>query len=343
MVMSYKRTVVFTGVLLLLFFMSNAVMSAEVDRDKLPLITSSTDVVARVNGKDITEQELRNAVNTVMPMKSFHTSVSDKRFRAIRKQALVDLINDELFYRYALANKDIKVPDKKLKEALDNLKKRIKSTDTLENVLKRSNMTMKDLLDDFRRSFIINKVRMDAQLRIKKEAETLVNDKYLKNYYKTHLNKFKEPQQLHLRGILLKVDRTAGQRLWVKAKKKILDITAEAKKGADFAELAKKYSQAQSASRGGDMGWAHEGSLLPDIEASVSTLKVGEISKPVMSIYGFHLFKLIEKRPARQKKFSELNIKRLRKELVTKEFKLKWEAWLKGLRKGAKIEYLRRI
>lgn len=343
MTMSFRRPVLVAGVFLLALFTGGAVFSAEGTPGNLPLIHSIKDAVARVNGKDITEEELRIAVNNVMPMKSFHSTVSDKRFSAIRKETLERLIDDKLIYSLAVSKKKDKVSKKEIDERLAMLKKRIRSEETLETVLKRSNMTMDGLKKDLKFNIIISRFRSEAVKRLQKEAKAHVTEKYLKNYYNTHLEKFKEPARLHLRGILIKVDPSASQRVWIKAKKQILDISSEATKGADFSGLAKKYSQSLSAPKGGEMGWTHEGSLLPDIEAAVVGLKVGEISKPVMTIYGFHVFKLEGRKPARQKKFSELNIDRLKKELISKDYNVGWEAWLKDLRKSGKVEYLKKI
>jgi len=322
---------------------SSAVFAAEDTPANLPLIRSVKDTVVRVNGKDITEENLRIAVNNVMPIRSFHSTVSDKRFSAIRTQTLKRLIDNELIYSLAVSKKEDKVSKKEIDDRLALLKKKIRPDETLEVVLKRSNMTVDDLKKDLKFNIVVARVQKETAERLQKKTEALVSEEYLKNYYNTHLAKFKEPARLHLRGILIKVDPSASQRVWNKAKKQILDISAEARKGADFSELAKKYSQGLSAPKGGDMGWAHEGSLLPDTEAAVAEMKVGDISRPVMTIYGVHVFKLEGEKSARQKKFSELNIKRLKKELVSKEYKTSWEAWLKGLRKGAKIEYLKKI
>jgi len=343
MTMFVRRPLISAGVFLMALFIGSASFSADSDNAKLPLIRSIKDTVVRVNGKAITEENLRIAVNNVMPMKSFHTTVSDRRFHEIRKNTLERLINNELTYELAVSRKEDKITAKEFAESLKQLKKRLRPGDTIEDVLKRSKMDMDGLKEELKYSIVVARVRRNTSEKLKKKSEALVTEKYMQHYYNTHLNKFKEPAQLHLLGILIKVDPSASQRIWLKTKKKIYEISEEAMKGADFSALAKKYSQAPSAAKGGDMGWAHEGSLLPDIEGVVSAMKVGEISKPVMSIYGFHVFKLVGKRPARQKKFKELNLKRLKSELVKKNYNANWNAWLAGLRKGAKVEYLKRI
>ena len=87
------------------------------------------------------------------------------------------------------------------------------------------------------------------------------------------------------------------------------------------------------------MGWAHKGSLFPEIEEAATKLKPGEVSAPVMTIYGYHIVKLEGRKASVQKKFEDLNIKKLETELEQKEHKTLWNSWLDNLKKTAKVEY----
>lgn len=78
-------------------------------------------------------------------------------------------------------------------------------------------------------------------------------------------------------------------------------------KGADFAELARTYSQdSGSAAQGGDIGLQPLEQLLPEVRDSVPKLQVGEVSKPLQSPLGFHIVKLTETQPARLASFYEV-------------------------------------
>jgi len=69
--------------------------------------------------------------------------------------------------------------------------------------------------------------------------------------------------------------------------------------GADFAEMAKEYSDDEnSRDQGGELGWFAANDLLPEFVRALSNLEVGEISPPVSSEFGYHIIKLEEKRPA---------------------------------------------
>lgn len=81
-----------------------------------------------------------------------------------------------------------------------------------------------------------------------------------------------------------------------KTRQKLLEIRQRIVDGESFAELAKTYSQDPgSAVRGGELGFAQRGQMVPEFEATALSLQPGELSKPIESEYGFHLIQLIER------------------------------------------------
>src|SRR5690606_38558514 len=80
-------------------------------------------------------------------------------------------------------------------------------------------------------------------------------------------------------------------------RKKLLDIRSQIIDGADFEELARKYSEEPAAaSTGGNLGFQSRGDLVPAYEAAALSLKPGELSQPVETEFGFHLIEMIERR-----------------------------------------------
>jgi peptidyl-prolyl cis-trans isomerase SurA len=67
---------------------------------------------------------------------------------------------------------------------------------------------------------------------------------------------------------------------------------------ADFASLAREFSQDGSAAQGGDLGWASPGMFVPEFEAVMNRLVPGEVSDPLVSRFGVHLIQLLERRKA---------------------------------------------
>lgn len=82
-----------------------------------------------------------------------------------------------------------------------------------------------------------------------------------------------------------------------KTKAELMDIRQQILSGANFAEMAKKYSDDPSVvSNNGDMGWSGRGRMVPEYEAMAFKLKPGEISMPFKSQFGIHIMQLIERR-----------------------------------------------
>ncbi len=299
----------------------------------------ASEIVARVNGKDITKENLEIAINNLMPIVSYHSSVSEKRLKQIRAQALGTLINNALIYKYAIDNKMDDVKSNEIDAKISEIKKNLPKGEKLDTVLKRSNMTMDDLRQDMKQMILVNRVSQKKGEEFKKKAEETVNEAFMKDYYEKNLAKFKEPEQIHLKSILIKADPSGGQKAWNASLKKAQDILKQIRAGEDFAKLAQQHSEDPNAKNGGDMGWAHKGSLFDEIDAAAEKLKPGEVSEPVSTIYGYHIVKLEERKAPVQKKFDNLNKEKLEKELEAKEHKKLWNSWIDEMKNAAKIEY----
>ncbi|MDA8260352.1 MAG: peptidylprolyl isomerase [Betaproteobacteria bacterium] len=124
----------------------------------------------------------------------------------------------------------------------------------------------------------------------------------IKAAYEANKSRFMQPAQFHLQQIFV-ADTGADQKGAEAAAQRADELWKLAReKGADFAELARKHSgHAESAAKGGDMGWLAENALIPDIRTMIQGLGAGEVSKPVKSPNGWHILKLIERKaPAQQ-------------------------------------------
>jgi peptidyl-prolyl cis-trans isomerase D len=90
-------------------------------------------------------------------------------------------------------------------------------------------------------------------------------------------------------------------------KAKAEDILKQAKAGADFGELAKKYSEDDSnAKNGGDLDYFGHGKMVPEFDAVAFTLQPGQISDVVKTQLGYHIIKLTDKKPGTTRPFAEL-------------------------------------
>lgn len=96
------------------------------------------------------------------------------------------------------------------------------------------------------------------------------------------------------RHILIRVDAQVSEE---QARRRVIDLRRRLDLGADFAQLARDFSQDPgSAARGGELDWAYPGDLVPEFERAMFGLQPGQISEPVRSVFGIHLIQLLERK-----------------------------------------------
>src|SRR5581483_9440763 len=131
-------------------------------------------------------------------------------------------------------------------------------------------------------------------------ALTKVDDAELRKYYDDHKADF---EQVHARHILVRtkgspVPLDPGQKELTdeEALAKANDLRKKILAGADFAELASTESDDTSKKAGGDLNFFKRGQLVPPFEQAAFALKVGDVSEPVKTPFGYHIIKVEEKR-----------------------------------------------
>jgi peptidyl-prolyl cis-trans isomerase D len=223
----------------------------------------------------------------------------------------------------------------------------VTTTKLEEFIKRRTVVTEEEILADFRfnhESIQLAYVPFEPR---NFEDQVAVDDGSLQSYYQSHQDKYKDPEKRQISYVLLKTDdfldkiqvtedeirqsyeenKEKYQRdAEVKARhilfsvkedappeevekvkaeaRKVLD---QAKKGADFAELAKKHSKDPgSAANGGDLGFFAADRMEPAFSEKAFSLKPGEISDLVQTPYGFHIIKVEETRPERTSPLEEV-------------------------------------
>jgi len=109
-------------------------------------------------------------------------------------------------------------------------------------------------------------------------------------------------------------------------------------KTADFADLAKKYSEDGSAANGGGLGWMSPGDLVPEFEQAMNRLQIGEVSNPVKSEFGWHLIQVMERREGqltveKQREFARAAIRERKLDQA-------YQDWVRELRDNATVKIL---
>jgi peptidyl-prolyl cis-trans isomerase D len=136
-------------------------------------------------------------------------------------------------------------------------------------------------------------------------AQVKVTDEEARQYYTQHLADFRVPDRVKVAHILFK---TTGKSPAEAAaiEQKARDVLNQIKGGADFAELAKKYSEDTTASNGGELGWVVRKQTVPAFEDTAFAMKPGQVSDLVKTVYGIHILKLEDKQTAHLQSFDEV-------------------------------------
>ena len=137
------------------------------------------------------------------------------------------------------------------------------------------------------------------------QALVKVTDADLKQYYSEHLSDYRVPDRVMVSHILFKTTGKTPDEI-AKITATAQDVLKQLKAGADFAELAKKYSEDTTAQNGGDLGWIVRGQTVKEFEQAAFSMKPGQISDLVTTTYGIHILKVSDKQLAHLQTFDEV-------------------------------------
>jgi peptidyl-prolyl cis-trans isomerase SurA len=241
-----------------------------------------------------------------------------RRLQMAEAMALTTMIERRLQLQEAKA-RSVEVGDQEVKQAVKQLIQQGEKIDDKDPV---STNSVRDQLT-------LLKV-VDREVR----SGVMVADPEMKRYYQEHRDRFALPEEYTLSQILIK-PRSPDEVADARAKGR--EVTALLKQGESFEDLALRYSDGPTASRGGRLGLVRQGELLPAIERGVSNLVPGGISDIIESPEGLHIVRLDDKKPKQFRPFEEV-----RQEIQALVFQQKsedmFQSWLADLKNKAYIE-----
>jgi peptidyl-prolyl cis-trans isomerase SurA len=140
--------------------------------------------------------------------------------------------------------------------------------------------------------------------------------------------------QTHARHILIRANELVPE---AEARRRLVSIRERLENKADFAQIARQFSEDPSNAKGGDLGWLSPGDTVPEFERAMNALKPGEFSEPVQTPFGWHLIQVLERRNA------DMSRERVRLEarraLHARKSDEAYQEWVRQQRDLAYIEY----
>jgi len=216
----------------------------------------------------------------------------------VTKENILRLLVEEKLIAEKAERDDITASDgeieMQLERVMQNIIAQFPTYQDFLQVLQNEGLTADGLKERYRNQ-IAKQVVRDKLLQQEVFSKINVSEYEKRQYYETHLDSFPDrPRMVKIAEISIKP--AMGSESLDQALQKIEDIQDELNKGADFEELARKYSDCPSAAQGGDLGYFSRGQMVPEFEKAVFALEIGEVSEPVLTEFGYHLIRVDDKR-----------------------------------------------
>jgi len=256
-------------------------------------------IVAVIEDEAIFESDVDQAVRQYLFQKG-RTSVTPEERQELFRDALDNLINDKLVIAQA-GKLGIDVPfaevETAVNKALDENRKVIGSDEAFQAQLAQEGLSV-DELKKLYRTQIRNRMLVERVLQkdMARNRNAATDEELMAFYEQNKARMPQRPEVVHLQTIFIGFETASSTAS--EARKKVDALRSRIITGEDFAEVAKAESDDPSAPLGGDLGFLRPQDLRePTFAAAAAALKVGELSEPVLTVYGYHLIEVMEQRP----------------------------------------------
>jgi len=264
------------------------------------------EIIARVNNSIITRADLRKAREQLFAeaQQQQDSSTAQQQARDHEKDLLRDLIDQQLLLQKA---SDLGISaDTELVKRLDELRKQMHadSMEDLEKAAQAQGISFEDFKQNMKTNILTQRV-------IGQEVGGHINvsQQEIQQYYDQHKTDMERPEQVRLSEILISTQKpdavktekgetalpeTPSPEVVAAAQAKANQVYEMLKKGGNFEDLAKKYSNGPTSSLGGDLEYFKRGTLSKDLESQVFQLPAGQYTEPIRTNQGFVILKVTE-------------------------------------------------
>lgn len=280
----------------------------------------SNKILATVNGENINQKDVN------LMLSRFGNQISEEQLPAVTKQILDGLITQKLIMQFIKDNK-IEPAKATIDTELNKVREEIKSNPSL------ANQTLEQVLESHGSSIDDLKKDITISLSLEKYLGKELDDQKLKAYFEQNKAAYDETE-VKASHVLVDTRTMKTDEELAQAKDKINKAKADVGAGKDFADIAKQYSDCPSKEKGGDLGFfKRKGQMVEPFAAAAFALKIGQISDPIKTNFGYHIIKVTEIKQGKDVKFDD--IKQNVKQDILQE---KAQVLISQLRQKAKID-----
>jgi peptidyl-prolyl cis-trans isomerase SurA len=279
---------------LLLTFAALAINGGPARAQDKPKSVIVEEIVARVNNSVITLSDYRKADDQLREeiQHACQGCSADKMegmYRDRQKDLLRDLIDQQLLIQRA-KDQGASVETDVVKR-LDEVRKQnnLQSLDDLEKAVEGEGMSWEDYKAQIRNSLLTQEV-IGKEMR----GRIIIGDDEVKKFYDEHQKEFVRPEQVVLAEIFLSTTGKTPEEMAV-IEHKAEDYLNRLKKGEEFSEMAKRYSEGSTAKEGGPLGTFERGQLEKQLEDVTFTLNKGALTDVIQTKTGFEILKVVDR------------------------------------------------
>jgi parvulin-like peptidyl-prolyl isomerase len=289
------------------------------------------DPVATVDGDKISRAQLYEAFDKAVQMTGVKTAdlTSEQKMEGYR-QLLDELITEKLVTKAAAG---IVVPQSEVDAQIAKIKAQFPSEEDFSKQLAQVGQSPEQLSDTIKKM-----LQQQHWLESQIAGKTEVTDEEAMKFYEANKAEFQQPDTVKASHILFLVNKDDSQEVVNQKLEAAKAAEARAKSGEDFVKLAKELSEEPGAKEsGGDLGFFPKDRMVPEFAEAAFSQKVGDISDPVRTQFGWHVIKVTDKKAAGTLPYEEVKAQ-LITFLKAKKQEEAAQALLQSLRTSAQIE-----
>ena len=274
-------------------------------------------VVALVNGNEITVAELQERVHHAMTEGDMALPLDEYTLNQLRSDVLEDLIKTQLIARKA-EEEQIAVTDEEFQQFVQRVQEEYDGAG-IQEILAQQGKVYETWAQAQREALLLDKL-IDTSMG----AFTTITPEEVQQYYERNKEKYDHPAQVRASQILTYDEEAARQALQA------------IRNGMEFGQVAQTYSESADATSGGDLGFFARDVMPPEFDEVIFSMKMGEVSDVVKTPYGYQIFKLTDQREAHRLSFDHAQ-EQIYTMLKKKKRMVATDVWLSELRVNAKI------
>ncbi|MDP6178822.1 MAG: SurA N-terminal domain-containing protein [Desulfatiglandales bacterium] len=287
-------------------------------------------VVAVVNDEVITLHELNQKIKKTTGLTPEGLRLRDEGMYLQTRRRILDLMIDDRIAQKKIQELGINVASRQIDEAIEKIKQDNQWThEDLMAGLKKSRMDFKKYREGIKRDLEHFRL-IDFEVK----SKIIIREEQVSRYYEKHMEEFTRIGNVHLASIFLMREDPEDEGEMRELYQKGENILSRLKKGEDFGELAKEFSEGPGADDGGDIGLFKTSDLEPKLRKLCKMMPEGGFSDLIIRPNSIQVIKLVKKQKAEIKPLGEVR-NAIYGTLFQKEVNKRYSSWIGALRKGS--------